>query len=108
MRLVYLIMNPGSRGGKSRKKFNRIFQLLDQANVSYEYKITNSIIDAYSYSVEANRKDYDIIVAVGGDGTINAVLNGFYRFIYFYWDIITFAKIRTCSCIYYTHFSFGD
>lgn len=71
-------MNPGSRGGKSRKKFSRIFQLLDQANISYEFKITNSIKDAYFYSVEANRKDYDIIVAVGGDGTINAVLNGFY------------------------------
>ena len=78
MRLVYLIMNPGARGGKSRKKFSRIFQLLDQANISYEFKTTNSIKDAYLYSVEANKNDYDIIVAVGGDGTINAVLNGFY------------------------------
>jgi diacylglycerol kinase family enzyme len=37
-----------------------------------------SFDDAYTLSQRANRDGYDVIVAVGGDGTINKVLNGFY------------------------------
>lgn len=74
----FFILNPGSKGGKSGKKFNKIFQLLDKNKIDYEFKATNSLEDAYDYSVYANKKGYDIVVAVGGDGTINRVLNGFY------------------------------
>jgi len=35
--------------------------------------------DAYTLSRDANRLGYDAIVAIGGDGTINKVLNGFYN-----------------------------
>ncbi len=74
----FFIMNPGSHGGKSRKSFNRIFNLLDKDSINYKYVITNKLEDAYTFSVDANKAGYDIIVAVGGDGTINNVLNGFY------------------------------
>ncbi|MGE4283702.1 MAG: diacylglycerol kinase family protein [Clostridia bacterium] len=74
----YLVLNPGSKGGKSRKTFERIFQLFHQNNIEFDYKITASLQDAYKFSVDANQKGYDIIVAVGGDGTINRVVNGFY------------------------------
>ncbi len=74
----FLIMNPGSRGGNSRKYFKKIFDILDGQKVQYEYKITASLDDAYRFSADANRKGYDVIAAVGGDGTINGVLNGFY------------------------------
>lgn len=75
----FLIMNPRSNGGKSQKKFDRIFALLKQAKVNYEYRFVYTLNEAYDKSVEANRKAYDIIVAVGGDGTINGVINGFYN-----------------------------
>lgn len=74
----FFIMNPGSHGGGSRKRFNRIFNLLDEAGINYKYDTTNNLEDAYTFSVRANKAGYDIIVAVGGDGTINNVLNGFY------------------------------
>lgn len=74
----FLIMNPGSKGGKSSKKFQRVFDILDKNNINYDYKITSSLEDAYTFSVEANQKGYDVIVAMGGDGTINRVINGFY------------------------------
>lgn len=67
-----------SRGGKSKKKFAEISNILDKKNVDYHYKLTNSFDDAYTFSVNANKENYDIIVAVGGDGTINKVLNGFF------------------------------
>ncbi len=79
MRSCFLIMNPGSHSGRSGKAFKKIFELLDNTGINYQYRITESIEDAYNSSVEANQRNYDTIIAVGGDGTINAVLNGFYE-----------------------------
>ncbi len=75
----FLILNPGSKGGNSKNRFSQIFTLLDKEKVEYDYNLTNNLSDAYSLSVSANKSNYDVIVAVGGDGTINRVLNGFYN-----------------------------
>ena len=74
----FLILNPGSGSGKSKKKFNVIFEKLNSSNIDYNYKITKTLDDAYSFSSQANSENYDAIIAVGGDGTINNALNGFY------------------------------
>ena len=74
----FFIMNPGSRGGKSIKSFNKIFKFLDENSVDYEFKYTHSLLDAYKFSANANKEAREIIIAVGGDGTINNVLNGFF------------------------------
>lgn len=75
----FFIMNPGSKSGKSRRNFERIFRFLDANKIDYDYKITESLHDAYEFSLLGNKLGkYDVIVAVGGDGTINQVLNGFY------------------------------
>lgn len=71
----YLIMNPGSRGGASKKKFELIHSLFKNADFSY----TKTLYDAYEFSKKANNEGYDAIIAVGGDGTINRVVNGFYN-----------------------------
>ncbi|MBU8892551.1 MAG: hypothetical protein KOO66_07210 [Bacteroidales bacterium] len=73
-----LIMNPGSKGGKSKKYFNKIFDAFNKAKIDYDYKYTTELDNAYTYSAEANKAAYNVIVAVGGDGTINSVLNGFF------------------------------
>ena len=73
-----LIMNPGSRSGKSRKSFDRILEELDAENIDYDFRITSSLDDAFRFSREGNIAGYDVIIAVGGDGTINKVLNGFF------------------------------
>ncbi len=67
-----------SGGGVSRKRFKKIFSILDQKEVNYNYEMTSSLEDAKHLSGKANTSEYDVIVAVGGDGTINSVLNGFY------------------------------
>ncbi len=76
--VVFLVMNPGSRGGKSKKLFCKIFSLLENIGIKYDYEYTSSLPDARKISYKANRKGYKIIVAVGGDGTINQVINGFF------------------------------
>jgi len=77
MRYLF-ILNPGSKGGKSEKKFERLFEILDSEGIDYDYKITSTLDEAFDLSLQANRSSYDVIVAVGGDGTINKVLNGFF------------------------------
>ena len=75
---VFLVLNPGSKGGRSKKKFEKIFGLLKSFGVDFDYKITEKLEDAYTFSLNANKDHYDAIIAVGGDGTINNVINGFY------------------------------
>lgn len=77
MRYLF-ILNPGSGGGKSKEKFKKIFTFIQKSNLNFDYKLTNTLEEAYTHSVEGNIKGYDVIVAVGGDGTINRVINGFY------------------------------
>ena len=74
----FLIMNPMSRGGRSQRKFQQIFTLLKKYNIDYKFIVTQSIQGARDFSRRANETNYDCIVAIGGDGTINAVINGFY------------------------------
>jgi len=74
----YFIFNPGSGSRKSEKLITPIREGLNQRKVNYNYGITHSLEDAYLLSKKANLSGYDVIVAVGGDGTINKVLNGFY------------------------------
>lgn len=72
------IVNPGSNHGKSKTYLNKIKNILRVKNIGFEYKITRSLNDAYLLSRKANLEGYKIIVSVGGDGTINKVINGFY------------------------------
>jgi YegS/Rv2252/BmrU family lipid kinase len=78
MKDIYLIMNPGSRSGKSRQSFNRIIQLISQSGKSFDYQTTTCLEDAFRLSRDANLAGYKTIVAIGGDGTINGVINGFF------------------------------
>ncbi|AFQ44051.1 diacylglycerol/lipid kinase family protein [Desulfosporosinus meridiei] len=73
-----LILNPGSQGGKSKAKFERIFAFLHKNRVKFDYRLTKTLDDAYTFSLAGNKKGYDVILAVGGDGTINRVISGFY------------------------------
>lgn len=73
-----LILNPGSQGGKSKAKFERIFAFLHKNRVKFDYRLTKTLDDAYTFSLAGNKKGYDVIFAVGGDGTINRVISGFY------------------------------
>lgn len=77
---IYLVMNPGSRDGNSKALFSNIFGYLDEYGIDYEYRTTETLEDAYFLSKEANEKgEYDAVIAVGGDGTINRALCGFFN-----------------------------
>ena len=74
----FLICNPGSRNGKSGKLFNKIYSMLAEAGTDFDSAVTNDLKHASILARDACHNGYDVITAVGGDGTINRVLNGFY------------------------------
>jgi diacylglycerol kinase family enzyme len=75
----FFIINSQSRNGRGGKKNKDLFLLLQEAGFSFDFAFTQSLDHAYSLSQKANNDHYDAVVAVGGDGTINRVLNGFFN-----------------------------
>src|SRR3989339_766180 len=77
MNKYYLILNPTAQSGRGKKLWPEIFSLLDREKLAYE-------IGTYTYAGHsvvlaqeaALTGKYQGIVAIGGDGTINEVLNG--------------------------------
>jgi diacylglycerol kinase family enzyme len=73
-----LIVNPFSHGGKSAKLADKAMKYLKKKNFMFDAVFTGEFEDAYRLSAKANMEGCDNIIAVGGDGTINKVINGFY------------------------------
>jgi YegS/Rv2252/BmrU family lipid kinase len=67
-----VIFNPAARGDKAR----RFRRQLDAIGAQCALKATTAPNDARRLAVEAVVEGFDLIVAAGGDGTINEVLNG--------------------------------
>ena len=67
-----VIFNPTARGNKARH-FRRH---LDEMAVGVAFKPTQAPGDARRLATEAVRDGFDTLVAAGGDGTVNEVLNG--------------------------------
>ena len=72
------IINPGSNHKRSANKITAIKEELIRQEIDFIYWETKNLPDAYHLSKKANLHGFEIIVAVGGDGTINQVINGFY------------------------------
>ena len=78
-RPYYLVINPGSGNGRSHRISRSYRALLDAAGAAYDFGITKYLDQAESLSRGAIERGYKTVVAVGGDGTINRVVNGFMR-----------------------------
>lgn len=74
----FLIINPGSKHNRGAKFIPELFAELNKRKIDFEYRLTKSLEDAYHFSKKANENGAEVIVAIGGDGTINKVTNGFF------------------------------
>jgi YegS/Rv2252/BmrU family lipid kinase len=76
--MYYFIVNPNSRYGRGRRVWKKLKKMLEASNVDYEVHLTEKPGDARDFARELTEgcKEPRIIVAVGGDGTVNEILDG--------------------------------
>jgi len=76
---TFLVVNPHSSGGRTGKNFAEMQGLVKSTLGNFEFKMTGGIGEATVITREAIKKGFEMVVSVGGDGTNNEVVNGFYE-----------------------------
>jgi diacylglycerol kinase (ATP) len=71
-----VIVNPAAGAGKTAKKWPQIMSLLKSLELDFEHDITEAPGHAIELAKSAVDKGYEIVVSVGGDGTIHEIVNG--------------------------------
>jgi len=90
-----VIINPASGCGKGKKDWQKISDLLKNAEIDFEYVFTKCRCHATELAIEAIKKGWRHIISVGGDGTINEVVNGIFAQDYVSTTEVTLAMIPT-------------
>ena len=70
------IVNPVAAGGKTGSLWPAIEEELRSLGLSFDHIFTEAPNHATALAREGVEKGYDMVVAVGGDGTANEVVNG--------------------------------
>jgi len=78
--MIKIILNPKSGGGKVKKVFEKIKPILDEKKVEYVVYETEKEKQAIYLANELTKEGACDIVVIGGDGTLNEVVNGFSNF----------------------------
>jgi len=79
MKLSYcFIVNPVAGKGKAAKLIPLIQKQMEEKNLKFKIKKTSYNGEGKALAVEALEEGYNVIVAVGGDGTINEIISGVY------------------------------
>jgi YegS/Rv2252/BmrU family lipid kinase len=74
---ILVIVNPTAGGGKCGKNLPRIEATLKKLGVSYDLRLTERAGDAEKIVLDLNGSAaYSKVLSVGGDGTINEVIQG--------------------------------
>jgi len=76
--MYYFIVNPNAGGGRSNKIWKRVERQLNHMEIPYEIFVTGKPLDAMAYAARITEgcREPRVIVAIGGDGTMNEVLDG--------------------------------
>lgn len=72
------IVNPVAGHRRCKQRWDMLDQVLRAADLEYEVSITSHALHAVEITREALKNGFSRIVAVGGDGTLNEVVNGFF------------------------------
>lgn len=91
--MYHFIVNPNSRSGHGKVVWEHIRARLQQQGIPYEIYFTKYPRHATALACDITKKDPNCtLVAIGGDGTVNEVVNGITNF-----STITFGYIPTGS-----------
>jgi diacylglycerol kinase (ATP) len=71
-----VILNPIAGKGKAAERIPEVEALLAARKIEYELRLTQGVWHAAELAREAAQEGFDVVVAAGGDGTVNEVING--------------------------------
>jgi diacylglycerol kinase (ATP) len=72
-----VVVNPRSQGGAAGRRWSELATTL-RKHFAFEDAVTRSVGDATRLTREALQSGAERVVALGGDGTVNEVVNGFF------------------------------
>ena len=73
---IKIILNPTSGMGNGAKQLPVIREMFDRSELEYDITVTEKVWDAAELAEKAALDGYTGVVAAGGDGTNNEVING--------------------------------
>ena len=79
MRYIFILNPHAGRKKKSRALIDLIANQMKVSSHDYEFAFTTAAGDATQIASEAAKEGFDLVVAVGGDGTVNEVASGLVR-----------------------------
>lgn len=71
-----IIVNPNAGNGKGKKDWNTISSLLKESDLNFTEKFTEKKGHAINLTIEGIESGFRKLIIVGGDGTLNEVVNG--------------------------------
>lgn len=74
----FVVVNPNAGNRKIRRDWKKIRSLLEESALVFEFSFTEYALHAISITKDAIQKGFRRFIAVGGDGTFNEVVNGFF------------------------------
>ncbi len=75
----FAIVNPNAGNGKGNKDWGRIASLFGKENIALVSNFTSGKGHAIELAGNAVRNGFRRIISVGGDGTLNEVINGIFK-----------------------------
>lgn len=74
-----VIINPESNQGRTRKRWAEIRSSIRESIKEFKYEFTQKPLQAIELTRSAIREGTELVIGVGGDGTMNEIANGFYE-----------------------------
>jgi len=74
----FAILNPNAGKGKGKKDWSRIADLLNDNGIKFSVKFTEKKEQATEFTRELIAGGYRKIISIGGDGTLNEIVNGIF------------------------------
>jgi YegS/Rv2252/BmrU family lipid kinase len=74
----FAVINPNAGNGKGKKDLDRISDILIRNGIRFQMKTTQKRGDATDFTKEIISDGYRKIISIGGDGTLNEIVNGIF------------------------------
>ncbi|MBC7364365.1 MAG: diacylglycerol kinase family lipid kinase [Candidatus Aminicenantes bacterium] len=78
-RKTTVIVNPASNHGQTRHRWLEIKEALKSFFKEFRYDFTEKPLQATDLAREALKEGTELLIGVGGDGTVNEIANGFFE-----------------------------